>query len=133
MLVQADMLRRLVAEIFLHAGSCQEEAGRIGHYLVDSNLTGHDSHGVIRVPRYVQMLHDGRIHANRTISIVRDTDVLAVVDGQFGFGQSIAPQAVQLGIRKARKHGVAIVALRNTGHIGRVGNWGEMAAEAGLV
>lgn len=133
MLVQADVLRRLVSEIFLHAGSGQEEAGRIGHYLVDSNLAGHDSHGVIRVPRYVQMLRDGRIHANRTIKIVRDTDVLAVVDGQFGFGQSIAPQAVQLGIDKAKKHGVAIVALRNTGHIGRVGNWGEMAAEAGLV
>lgn len=133
MLVQADVLRRLVSEIFSHAGSDAAEAGRIGHYLVDSNLAGHDSHGVIRVPRYVQMLRDERIFANRNLKIVRDTDVLAVVDGQFGFGQSIAPQAVQLGIDKAKKHGVAIVALRNTGHIGRVGNWGEMAAEAGLV
>ena len=58
---------------------------------------------------------------------------MAVVDGRFGFGQTVAPQAVRLGIDKATANGLSIISLRNAGHVGRVGDWAEMAAEAGLV
>ncbi|MEO0731071.1 MAG: Ldh family oxidoreductase, partial [Pseudomonadota bacterium] len=71
--------------------------------------------------------------ANQTIEVVKDTPVLAVVDGRYGFGQTIAPQAVEIGIKKCRETGLSAVALRNSGHVGRVGEWAEMAADAGLV
>ncbi len=62
-----------------------------------------------------------------------DTPVIAVVDGKYGFGQTVTPQAVQIGIDKCLKNGLSAVTLRNAGHVGRVGDWAEMAAEAGLV
>lgn len=133
MLIRADALRDLVTAIFRHAGCSEAEAERIGRYLVSANLVGHDSHGVVRVPRYIQMMRDGHVLADRTIEIIIETPVMAVVDGRFGFGQTVAPQAVQLGIDKAAANGVAVITLRNAGHVGRVGDWAEMAAEAGLV
>ena len=105
----------------------------MGKYLVIANLTGHDSHGVQRVPRYLQWLADGDFVADRTVKVVTDTPVLAVLDGQYGFGQTVAPQAVAIGIRKCKEMGLAAVALRNAGHVGRVGDWAEMAAAEGLI
>lgn len=133
MLIRADDLTRLVHDIF-HAEGCSEaESGRIALYLVRANLAGHDSHGVIRVPRYVAWERSGEFVRNQTAEIVTENDAMAVVDGRFGFGQSIGPEAVQIGMRKAAKSGAAIVALRSSGHLGRIGEWAEMAAEAGLV
>jgi uncharacterized oxidoreductase len=131
--LKASTLEGFVAEIFLAAGCSAEEGRRIAKYLLAANLTGHDSHGVVRVPRYVQMKSEGRVVADQKIAILVESPVLAVVDGRYGFGQTVAPQAVELGIRKCRQHGLAAVALRNAGHIGRVGDWAEMAAAAGLV
>ncbi len=71
--------------------------------------------------------------ANQALAIVFENDALAVVDGQFGFGQVMGEQATRLGIAKARRQGVAVVALRNSGHLGRIGDWAEMAAHAGKV
>ncbi len=126
-------MRNLTAEIFEVAGCSAEESARIGQRLVMANLTGHDSHGVIRIPRYVQWMRDGTLVPGQTIEIVTDSDSFAVVDGRHGFGQSVGAQAVELGITKAKANGVAIVALRNAGHLGRIGDWAEMAVEAGLV
>ncbi len=131
--IQAEALRDLVARIFAAAGCDAAESARIGRYLVSANLAGHDSHGVIRVPRYVEWLHGGYVHAGVHLAIVTEGPTHAVVDGGYGFGQTIAPEAVDLGIAKAQAAGMAVIALRNSGHIGRVGDWGERAAEAGLV
>ena len=131
--VKAGALADLVRDIFAKAGCSAAEAERIGKYLVSANLTGHDSHGVVRVPRYVQWKKNGVVFADREVKIVTDTPVLAVVDGLHGFGQTVAPQAVTIGIEKCRKNGLSMVALRNAGHIGRVGDWAEMAAAEGLV
>jgi len=131
--IKAGPLTELVRDIFAKAGCSARESERIGKYLVSANLTGHDSHGVARVPRYLQWKCDGVVHADRKARIVTETPVLAVVDGLNGFGQTVAPQAVEIGIEKCKAMGLAMVALRNAGHIGRVGDWAEMAAEAGLV
>ncbi|MDQ4061333.1 MAG: Ldh family oxidoreductase, partial [Pseudomonadota bacterium] len=133
MLIGAERLERLVRDIFQAEGSSAEESARIALYLVRANLAGHDSHGVIRVPRYVDWKRDGLIVPNQSLEVVTETDSLAVADGRFGYGQSIGPQAVQLGIDKATRAGVAIIALRHSGHLGRIGEWAEMAAGAGLV
>jgi len=128
-----DRLKRLIATIFQSAGCFEQEAERIGHYLVEANLVGHDSHGVIRVPPYVQWLNDGKIFANKHIEVVFENDAVAIVDGQFGFGQVIGEEAMKLGIAKAGKHGIAAIALRNSGHLGRIGDWALMAAHANKV
>lgn len=130
--IEADTLRDWVTRVFQQAGCDDAEAGRIGQYLVSANLAGHDSHGVIRVPRYVQWLREGKVRAGQTLTVVVDSPAHAVVDGNQGFGQTIAPLAVDLGIAKARESGLGVIALRNSGHIGRVGDWGERAAAAGL-
>lgn len=129
---QPDQLTQLTTEIFRAAGCDCDEAQRVGRRLVEANLVGHDSHGAIRIPPYVQWLREEKTFAGRTIRIVTENDALAVVDGQFGLGQSIGEQAMQLGIDKARKHGVTVIALRNSGHLGRIGDWAEMAADAGM-
>jgi hydroxycarboxylate dehydrogenase B len=131
--IKAQALEDLVRDIFIKAGCSEAEGKRIGKYLVIANLTGHDSHGVQRVPRYLQWKAEGDFVADRTVKVISETPVLAVLDGQYGFGQTIAPQAVEIGIRKCKEMGLACIALRNTGHIGRVGDWAEMAAAEGLV
>jgi hydroxycarboxylate dehydrogenase B len=131
MKLQHDRLRELSAAIFRAAGCQAAEARRIATHLVEANLVGHDSHGVLRIPSYVQWLRAGRVLAGRTIEIVFENEALAVVDGGFGFGQTIGEQAVQLGIDKCARHGVAVIALRNSGHLGRIGDWPLLAAQAG--
>jgi uncharacterized oxidoreductase len=126
-----DRLCELTSAIFHAAGCSANEAERIAAHLVEANLVGHDSHGVIRVAPYVQWLRAGKVLADRSIQIVFENEVIAVVDGQFGFGQTIGEQAMRLGIEKAARHGVAVIALRNSGHLGRIGDWPLMAARAG--
>ncbi|SED97399.1 uncharacterized oxidoreductase [Rhizobiales bacterium GAS191] len=128
-----DRLRELVAQIFATAGSSPAEAQRVATYLVGANLAGHDSHGVIRVPVYLRWLKEGQTVQDQSIKIVSDTPVIAVIDGQFGFGQTVAPQAVAIGIEKCKAMGLSAIALRNSAHIGRVGDFAEMAAAEGLV
>src|SRR6201996_1339043 len=131
--IQLSNLIDFVADVFSHSESSSEEARRIATYLTTANLTGHDSHGVIRVPVYIRWKKMGSIVPNQTAEIVVDTPSLAVVDGRFGYGQTVAPVAVKIGIEKCKKVGLAAVALRNAGHIGRVGDWAEAAAAEGLV
>ena len=131
--LQLPKLIAFVAEIFAKTGSSAEEATRVATYLATANLTGHDSHGVIRVPVYIRWNKMGSIVPNQTIEMVVDTPSLAVIDGRFGYGQTVTPQAVRIGIDKCKAQGLAAVALRNSGHLGRVGDWAEMAAKEGLV
>ena len=79
--VMPQPLRDLVRDIFANAGSSPAEAERIARYLVEANLTGHDSHGVSRVLRYVNWKEDGSIITDQKPDIVSETPVYAVVDG----------------------------------------------------
>jgi uncharacterized oxidoreductase len=88
---------------------------------------------VIRVPLYVSWQKAGSVVPDQIAEVVVDTPSLAVIDGKFGYGQTVTPQAVRIGIDKCKKAGLAAIALRNAGHIGRVGDWAEMAAAEGLV
>ena len=131
--VQVEPLKALVAETFSRNGCSATEASRIATRLSGANLRGHDSHGVIRVPRYANWLNDGVQVADVTVDIKLDNEMLAVIDGKFGFGQTVGEQAIDIGIAKAAKHGIAITALQNSGHLGRIGDWAERAAAQGLV
>ena len=131
--VQVEPLQTLVKRTFTGFGSSETESSRIANRLSGANLRGHDSHGVIRVPRYAQWLQEGVQIADVTVDVKMENEVLAVVDGKHGFGQTVGEQTVDIGICKAMKHGIAITALQNSGHLGRIGDWAERAAEAGLV
>lgn len=131
--LSTDRLTAFVADIFAAAGCSGEEGLGIARSLVDANLTGHDSHGVARVPRYIDWHRQGLIVAGQSVEAVSETPVLAVLDGKYGFGQTVARQAVEVGIGKCREMGLSAIALRNAGHVGRVGEWAEMAARSGLV
>jgi uncharacterized oxidoreductase len=133
MAIAAPELRRVVDSLFAAAGCHRAESERVARYLVEANLVGHDSHGVIRVPSYIAWLRSGSVLANQTPEVVTETEMLAVVDGRFGLGQTMGEAAVNLGIAKCRQRGVAVVALRNSGHLGRIGDWAELAAAAGLL
>ncbi|MBX9787596.1 MAG: malate/lactate/ureidoglycolate dehydrogenase [Pirellulales bacterium] len=133
MLIPAPRLEHIVHDIFAAAGCRDREPNQIASRLVGANLVGHDSHGVIRVPDYIQWLRDGKVIANRQAEIVLDSEVFSVLDGGFGFGQALGEQAMQLALERVKKHGVAVVGLRNAGHLGRIGDWAEMAASAGYV
>jgi uncharacterized oxidoreductase len=131
--ISAATLGELVAGIFAAAGSAREHARTIAEHLVGANLAGHDSHGVIRVPQYLQWQRDGIVIANRTGRVAADHGALAVIDGEFGYGQVIGETAVREGMARAGKYGVALIALRHAGHLGRIGAWAEQAAARGLV
>ena len=133
MTIRHDRLAALSATIFEAAGCAPDEGRRVAERLVEANLVGHDSHGVIRIPTYVQWLGDGKVFANKSLEVVLESEAVAVVDGQFGLGQTIGEQAMRLGIEKSTKHGVSVIALRNSGHLGRIGDWAEMAARAGKI
>ena len=104
--IQVQNLINFVAEVFAHSESSPEEARRIATYLTTANLTGHDSHGVIRVPVYIRWKKMGSVVPDQTVEVVVDTPSLAVVDGKFGYGQTVTPQAVRIGIEKCKKAGL---------------------------
>ncbi|MBN8903796.1 MAG: Ldh family oxidoreductase, partial [Rhodospirillales bacterium] len=131
--VPVEVPEGFIAEIFTAAGCDAAEGKQVAHHLLSANLTGHDSHGVIRTPRYIQWLQEGKVRAGQSLTVVHDTPTHAIVDGNYGLGQTIGPLAVDLGIAKAREHGLAVIGLRNSGHIGRIGDWGERAAAQGLI
>jgi uncharacterized oxidoreductase len=131
--VEASRLTELVAAIMRGAGCAAPEAQTIARRLVESNLVGHDSHGVLRVGKYLEWMQEGWVRANETPSIVFESDCIAIVDGNRGFGQVVGEFAGKLGIAKAAKAGIAMVGLRNCGHLGRVGDWAELAAAQGQV
>jgi hydroxycarboxylate dehydrogenase B len=133
MAINADLLRQYAVAVFRGAGLDPEDASDVADHLVGANLLGLDSHGIIRVTEYLQCIDDKHVVANQRMKVVKDGGAFALVDGQFGFGQTIGKQAVSLGIGKARAHGVAMIGLRNSGHLGRIGAWPQIAAEAGIV
>src|SRR5918994_3222908 len=130
---QHQNLATAIEAIAAAGGSEANEARLVAENLVTANLTGHDSHGIGMMPRYVEALLEGGLHPNRRIEVKLDAGALLALDGRAGYGQSIGLQATKLAIERAKKHGVSIVALANSHHLGRIGHWAEMAVAEGLV
>jgi uncharacterized oxidoreductase len=130
--IESEKLHRLTSAICLGAGSEAREAELVANHLVGANLAGHDSHGVGMLPLYIRCWTEDNLKVNQHARIVRDQGPILVIDGQRGFGQVIAHEAMELGMAKARQEGAAIVALRNSFHIGRIGHWSTLCANAGF-
>jgi len=133
MLLHADALEHFAEAVLKAAGSLDDEARTVARHLVAANLRGHDSHGIGMIPTYLHSIKVGALVPNRHASMVKDNGAIRVFDGGKGYGQIIATEAVEWAIDQTRASGVAIFALRNTHHVGRVGAYGEQAAKAGLI
>lgn len=131
--IAPDALTAYIAAIATAAGSSEREAQLVSTNLVLANLSGHDSHGVGMMPWYVRYLGTGGLAMNRHASVTSDLGAMLMIDGGKGYGQVIGHEAMQLGIERARQQGMALVALRNSHHLGRIGQWAEDCAAAGLV
>jgi uncharacterized oxidoreductase len=131
--IAADALRAAVSELVRGFGSHETEVALVTENLVQANLTGHDSHGVGMLPRYVSAYLEGGLRPNAHVQVKLDTGTLLALDGHAGFGQVIGHEAMQLGIARAREHGSCIMALARSHHLCRIGAWAEMAVAEGLV
>ncbi len=123
----------LITDIFKAKSCNNNEAKTIAERLCGSNLKGHDSHGIVRVPRYVLWMEWGWVFPNIKPDLIVDSGALALIDAKQGFGQVAGEFAVDEGIKRAKLHGVSVVGLKNSGHLGRIGDWSERAADEGLV
>ena len=131
--VKADELRDLSTRIFAAAGAPQRDAEWIASLLVKANLRGHDSHGVIHVPRYVARCRTGGIDPKAQPKVIRDNLATGLVDGCNGFGQVVARYATEVAIAKATQVGVSAVGLINSNHIGRLADYAEMIMARGMI
>ena len=129
----ADELSKVGASIFEAAGVPANEAQVVAESLVKSNLAGHDSHGVIRIPQYISLLKRGGIVPGAEMEIVRENANTAVLNGNWGFGQVMARKAMEIAIEKAQKCSLASVTMSQSNHVGRLGEYPVIAAERNMI
>jgi uncharacterized oxidoreductase len=125
-------LTDLATAICRASGSDEKEARAVATNLVSANLAGHDSHGVGLLPIYIDAVRSGVLALGMTPRVVSRTAATLVIDGQRGYGQTVMSAAMDLLCDQAKSVGAAVLALRNTHHIGRIGAWAEHAACRGL-
>lgn len=130
---RAAPLARAIEAIVAAGGSDAREARLVAENLVTANLTGHDSHGIGMIPRYVESLQEGGLQPNRHPAVKFDGGALVALDGQAGYGQVIGLEATDIAIERAMQHGVCVLALANSHHLCRIGQWAEQAVAQGLV
>lgn len=128
-----DPLKELIRSLFLKQGVAEKEADFIAEHLVTSNLMGHDSHGVIRAPWYLEKIQKGEIVLGAPIEIEKETASSAIVNGHWGFGQTIAKFAMDLAIKKAETQILSCVTVHQCNHVGRLGAYTSAASSVGMV
>ena len=129
--IAANSLQAFLETVFVRAGCSADEAETVARHFVLSDMSGHASHGTIRLPVYLERLRDREILPGNRGEAVVDTETLLVLDGHLGFGQVVAEYGIAQGIDRARRNGVALIAMRNMSHCGRLGHYAELAADAG--
>ncbi len=131
--IPVSVLTHFVSRIFQAAGVSASVAETVAASLVASNLAGHDSHGVVRTMQYLGAVERGETDGEATPAVTHETAVMATIDARRAFGQVAGSFAMQMAIDKARSAGIAAVALHNSSHVGRLGEWVEMAAAEGMI
>jgi uncharacterized oxidoreductase len=126
-------LRNAVHSIFLAAGVQSPAADLVADHLVRANLTGHDSHGVGMIPTYIHNIAVGELRPDAMLETVLDHGAILLFEGNQGFGQVLAHDAMAQGIERAQRDGLCLVGLRNSHHIGRIGQYAEQCTAEGLV
>jgi hydroxycarboxylate dehydrogenase B len=131
-ILTSDKLHALSHALCAASGSTAREANLVACHLVEANLTGHDSHGVGLLPIYVEKVRAGLLAPNRHAELASERGAVLVIEGNRGYGQVIGHEAMQLGMARSRDQGVALLAIRNSFHVGRIGHYAEQCARAGF-
>jgi uncharacterized oxidoreductase len=130
--VAAEPLTAFVDALFRAGGVPNDEAARVATSLVDANLCGHDSHGVIRMTQYLDAIADGRLKPGAPFTVERQTAAVLVADGGWGLGQVQANRLLDRLVPRAQALGLAAGTLRHCGHVGRLGEYAESAARQNM-
>ena len=128
-----EQLQKITTDIFEAGGVPSDEAPIAADLLVASNLAGHDSHGVIRIPQYIGFIKSGLIEPGAPMEIGQESPSHALINGNWGFGHVIAQKAMTLAIEKTKSSAVSAISIYNCNHIGRIGSYPMLAAEARMV
>ena len=131
--IKADYLEQVTARIFTAAAVPEDEASLMAHELVFANLMGVDSHGVIRIPQYLEAIENGEIVPGASTSVVKEASTTALVEGGGNFGQVVAFRALEIAIDKARLNNVSCVIAHRCYHVGRLGAYPQKAAEQDMI
>ncbi len=130
---EAEHLRCFAIRVFEACGAPSDEARIVADHLVVANLRGYDSHGIIRIPQYLEDVRNKIIWPGATISIETETETTAIVDCGWNFGQIGGYRAMEVAIAKARRYHTATVVTRRCNHVGRLGAYTEIAAKQELI
>jgi len=128
-----EYLNRVAFQIYRAAGVPEEEAHTVASHQVKANLVGHDSHGVILLPSYIERIKAGHIVPGAPFEVTAETPTTARINGHWGFGFVVAEKAMRLAIRKAKAHNVAALTVYYQSHVGRLGAYSAMAAHEGMI
>jgi LDH2 family malate/lactate/ureidoglycolate dehydrogenase len=131
--IQADRLREIATALLVANKVPEDEAQTVARHVVNANLAGHDSHGMIMLPNYIERVRVGHIVPGAPFTIVQESPSTTVVDGHWGFGYVINERAMQLTIEKAEKQNIAACTVFRQGHVGRLASYPLMAARAGMI
>jgi len=131
--VAPDALRTFVGAVYQRAGASAGDAHVAADAMVQADLWGHQSHGVLRVGWYYARLRSGAMRAQTDLSFAVDAGAIAVMDGGDGIGPVVAKHATLDAIRRAKAHGIGAVSVRNSNHFGTCMYFTRMAAEAGCI
>ena len=131
--VAADTLQNIAAQLLQSAGASEEEAKIVSSHSIGANLAGHDSHGIIQIPTYIDRIKVGHIVPGAPIEIVRETPNTSVIDGHWGFGYVVSERAMEITIEKAGDHGIAAATVFRQSHVGRVADYPLMATQADMI
>lgn len=128
-----DQMKQFAIDLLAAGGTTPAEAEVVGNSLIGANLRGYDSHGVMRIPFYLKMLEAGDAHSGVDLTILGETPTSIVADANWGLGRVQCGRLLDGLIEKARQNGMAAGTLHNCSHIGRLGEYCEIAAAEGLV
>ena len=133
-IIDFDYMKQFMKDTFLTYGCTEEQAETSSEVLIEADKRGIDSHGLGRLkPIYCDRIDKGILWANKPITVIKETETTALVDGNLGLGLYIGPHCMEMAIQKAKKYGVGFVACQNSTHYGIAGYYATMAAEAGCV
>jgi len=131
--IQSTDLSKIANELLQAAGASVQEAQTVSSHCIGANLVGHDSHGIIAIPTYIDRIQVGHIVPGAPIDVVQETDSTIVVDGNWGFGFVVSEYVMKTIIKKAAVNGVAAATVRRQGHVGRVADYPLMASDANMI
>jgi uncharacterized oxidoreductase len=131
--VQADQLIEIAKGLLQAAGASAEEAATVARYNIGANLVGHDSHGIILIPTYIERIKVGHIVPGAPFTVKEESPTTSVIDGNWGFGYVVTDRAMRHTIDKARKQNVAATTVFRQSHIGRLASYPLMAAREGMI